>query len=77
LRDVLVLLEAMSGLKVNYHKSMLVDINIEESWLREAASVFPCKIGSIHFMYLGLSIIGDVRHLFFWEPVLNHDESIN
>lgn len=28
LRDVLVLLEAMSKLKINYHKSMLVDINI-------------------------------------------------
>jgi hypothetical protein len=37
----------MSGLKVNYHKSMLVGINIAESWLHEAASILSCKIGKI------------------------------
>jgi len=36
--------------KVNYHKSMLVGVNVEESWLGEAASVLSCKIGKILFM---------------------------
>ena len=31
LREILVLFENMSGLKVNYHKGMLVGINIAES----------------------------------------------
>ncbi|XP_045797575.1 uncharacterized protein LOC123891718 [Trifolium pratense] len=38
LRAVLVLFETMSGLKVNFNKSMLVGVNIPESWLCEAAS---------------------------------------
>jgi len=33
LRAVLVIFEAMSGLKVNFNKSMLVGVNISSSWL--------------------------------------------
>jgi len=47
LRVVLVLFEAMLGLKINYHKNMLVGINIDESWLNGTTSVLSCKIGCI------------------------------
>lgn len=70
LRAVLVLFENMSGLKVNYHKSSLFGINIEDSWLREAASILSCKVGRIPFIYLGLPIGGDPRRLAFWDPVI-------
>ncbi|GAU12613.1 hypothetical protein TSUD_132230 [Trifolium subterraneum] len=70
LRAVLVLFEAMSGLKVNFNKSMLVGVNIAESWLCEAASSLCCRVGNIPFLYLGLPIGGDPRRLGFWEPVL-------
>ncbi|XP_045830878.1 uncharacterized protein LOC123922177 [Trifolium pratense] len=33
LRAVLVLFESMSGLRVNFHKSLLVGVNIPDSWL--------------------------------------------
>jgi hypothetical protein len=33
LRAVLVLFETMSGLKVNFNKSMLMGVNIPDSWL--------------------------------------------
>jgi len=59
------LFEVMSGLKANYHKSMFVGINVDESWLNEAASVLSCKIGRIPFMCLGLPIGGDARCLIF------------
>ncbi|GAU48380.1 hypothetical protein TSUD_118070, partial [Trifolium subterraneum] len=72
LRAVLVLFETMSDLKVNFHKSMMVGVNIPESWLGEAASALCCKVGKIPFLYLGLSIGGDPRRLSFWEPVLAH-----
>ncbi|CAJ2670867.1 unnamed protein product [Trifolium pratense] len=71
LRAVLVLFETMSGLKVNFNKSLLVGVNISDSWLREAASVLCCKVGKIPFLYLGLQIGGDPRRLMFWEPVLS------
>ncbi|GAU27449.1 hypothetical protein TSUD_161350 [Trifolium subterraneum] len=60
----------MSGLKVNFNKSILVGVNIPDSWLGEAASALCCKVGKIPFLYLGLPIGGDPRRLSFWEPVL-------
>ncbi|CAJ2644440.1 unnamed protein product [Trifolium pratense] len=70
LRAVLVLFETMSGLKVNFNKSMLVGVNIPESWLCEAASTLCCKVGKIPFLYLGLQIRGDPRRLVFWDQIL-------
>lgn len=71
LRAVLSLFAAMSGLKVNFHKSLLVGINIADSWLNEAASILHCKVGKVPFLYLGLSIGGDPRKLAFWDLVLH------
>lgn len=71
LQAILVLFENMSGLKVNYHKSMLFGINIKDSWLSEAALILSCKIGNIPFLYLGLPIGGDPRQLNFWDPVID------
>jgi hypothetical protein len=76
LRSVLVLFELMSGLKVNFHKSMLVGVNISESWLHEAASALRCRVGKVPFLYLGLPIGGDPRRLGFWEPVLTRIRNI-
>ncbi|PNX86587.1 cysteine-rich receptor-like protein kinase, partial [Trifolium pratense] len=59
LRAVLVLFETMSGLKVNFNKSLLVGVNIPDSWLGEAASALCCRVGKIPFLYLGLLIGGD------------------
>ncbi|KAK2418041.1 hypothetical protein QL285_040272 [Trifolium repens] len=70
LRAVLLLFELMSGLKVNFNKSVLVRVNISDSWLREAAYALRCRVGGIPFLYLGLLIGGDPRRLGFWEPVL-------
>ncbi|KEH17411.1 hypothetical protein MTR_0017s0190 [Medicago truncatula] len=70
MRAVLVLFEAMSRLKVNFNKSMLVGVNVSDSWLNEAASILRCRVGKVLFVYLGLSIGGDPRRLIFWEPLL-------
>jgi hypothetical protein len=67
---VFVLFELMSGLKVNFYKSMLVGVNISDSWLNEVASALRCNVGKVHFLYMGLLIGGDPRRLGFWEPVL-------
>ncbi|XP_024632905.1 uncharacterized protein [Medicago truncatula] len=75
LRAVLVIFESMSGGKVNFHKSLLVGLNISDSWLNEAATVLSCKVGKIPFMYLGLPIGGNPRKLQFWEPIVNRIKS--
>jgi len=71
MRAVLLLFEAISDLKVNFHKSMLVGVNISESWLAEASSILNCKVGHVPFMYLGLSIEGNPSRLAFWDPVMH------
>jgi len=71
LRVVFSLFAVMSSLKVNFHKSLLVGVNIADSWLNEVASILNCKLGKVPLMYLGLSIAGDPRRLAFWDPVLN------
>jgi hypothetical protein len=75
LRAMLVLFEEVFGLKVNFHKSSLVGVNIAASWLNEAATILHCKMGSIPFVYLGLPIGGNPRRLSFWEPVVNRIKS--
>jgi hypothetical protein len=71
MRAVLFLFEALSGLKVNFSKSLLVGVNVSASWLSEAAMVLNCKVGSIPFVYLGLPIGGNARRLSFWDPIIN------
>jgi len=75
LRAVLILFEAVSGLKVNFHKSLLVGANISVSWLTEAASLLNCKMGKVPFLYLGLPIGGNPHRLSFWDPVVNRIKS--
>jgi len=71
IRAVLLLLKEVSGLKVNFYKSMLTGVNITPTWLSEAASVLNCRTGSIPFLYLGLPICGDSRKLSFWKSVVD------
>lgn len=71
----MVIFKEMSGLKVNFHKSMLVGVNIATSWLNEVAFVLSCKVGKVPFLYLGLPIGGSPRRLCFWEPIVNRIKS--
>jgi hypothetical protein len=59
MRAVVLLFENISGLKVNFNKSMLTGVNIFYSWLLEAALVMNCRRGTIPIVYLGLPIGGD------------------
>jgi len=63
LRDILLLFEGLSGLKVNFQKSMLIGVNISDSWLTAATSTLNCWVVRVPYMYLGLSIGGDPRSL--------------
>jgi len=70
LKAILLLFEMTSSLKVNFHISMLVGVNVSESWFIETSLVLNCKIGYVPFFYLGLPISGDSRNLNFWKPLI-------
>ena len=62
--------ELVACLKVNFHKSVLVGVNVEKEWLEEVAGVLHCKVGSFPMKYLGLPIGVNSNSLEMWELVL-------
>lgn len=54
LKEILHMLSVSSGLRVNFHKSYLVPINMEQEKASALAGVFGCMVGSFPFTYLGL-----------------------
>ena len=45
-----------TGLKVNYGKSQLMPINVEEEKTPQLALEIGCQVGRMHFTYLGLPL---------------------
>jgi hypothetical protein len=57
LNCILTCFELMSGMRVNYHKSELVAINIDnEGEIEYFAGVFRCRVGAFPIKYLGVPL---------------------
>jgi hypothetical protein len=48
----MVCFEQLSGMKINYHKSYLVPVNLEEEEIQQYAKILCYKLGSSPFKYL-------------------------
>lgn len=46
LKHVIMWFEQISGMRVNFHKSELITLNVSEEEIQIAASIFNCPIGS-------------------------------
>src|SRR6185437_14339290 len=46
----------LTGLKVNFAKSLLVSINVDENRTNLLAQLFGCSVGTLPFTYLGLPL---------------------
>jgi len=71
LKSILKGFELASGLKINFHKSKLVGINVHRNNLKCYTKTLNCAQMGIPFKYLGLEVGGNPRKKKFWEPVLN------
>jgi len=67
MRAVLLVFEEISGLKVNFNKSMLTGVNISDSWLSEAALVMNCKKRVHSFCLSGFSYWWGCTETYFLE----------
>jgi hypothetical protein len=56
LKWTLVYFEKISGMKINYHKSDLTSINLDEDESNLYAQIFCCKLGKFPFTYLGVPL---------------------
>ncbi|GAU25188.1 hypothetical protein TSUD_150870 [Trifolium subterraneum] len=61
IKTVLRSFELVSGLKVNFYKSKLYGINIEEHFLRASSSFLHCEVESIPFRFLGIPVGSNPR----------------
>ncbi|GKD40163.1 hypothetical protein Tco_1260370 [Tanacetum coccineum] len=61
--DNVVCFEEVSGLRVNYNKSKLYGVGINEEELRDMARWMKCGTGDFPFSYLGLPIGQDMRRV--------------
>jgi len=62
--------EMVSGLKVNFHKSCIMGVNVEVDFLNMASDFLNCQKGEIPFVYLGLPVGANPRKVSTWEPLL-------
>ena len=62
--------EMASGLKVNFHKSSLIGINVDREFMEVACRFLHCREGVIPFKYLGLPVGANPRKASMWEPML-------
>jgi hypothetical protein len=56
LKWLMIYFEKLLGMIINYHKSDLVPINLEEEETHAYAKSFCCKIGKFPFTYLGIPL---------------------
>lgn len=63
--------ECVFGLKVNFHKSQLFGINVDDRWLQQTVVFLNYNVGKFSFIYLGLPIGVDARKKCTWQPVLD------
>jgi len=62
--------EVASGLKINFHKSKLIDFNVLSSDMDCYTRTLNCSQMGNKFNYLGIEVRGNPRKEKFWEPVL-------
>eukprot|EP00268_Persea_americana_P008169 TRINITY_DN13144_c0_g1_i12.p1 TRINITY_DN13144_c0_g1~~TRINITY_DN13144_c0_g1_i12.p1 ORF type:complete len:489 (+),score=85.97 TRINITY_DN13144_c0_g1_i12:613-2079(+) len=73
-KAILFYFEAVSGLRVNFFKSELIGIKVNEDHLNRLANIFGCKAVTLPSTYLGLPLCGGTSTNSLWSPVLERME---
>ncbi|RZB71032.1 LINE-1 retrotransposable element ORF2 protein [Glycine soja] len=63
--------ELVSGLRVNFHKSKLIGLNINEGFLESASIFLSCCMTLIPFKFLGVPVGANPRRRSTWKPVVD------
>ncbi|XP_068486340.1 uncharacterized protein [Phaseolus vulgaris] len=69
IKAILRCFEIVSGLKVNFHKSKLTGIKVDNFAMSTYAKTLNCNTMKLPFLYLGLEMGGNPRKKQFWDPV--------
>lgn len=61
--------ELVSGLKVNFFKSCMLDINTDAHFLNCASDFLSCSVGNLPFKFLGIPVAANPRRTSTWDPI--------
>lgn len=56
LKGCLVWFEQLSGMRINFHKSELIPINLGSDEVHRISHIFGCPVGSFPIKYLGIPL---------------------
>lgn len=70
MKAILLFFEAVSGLKVNFFKSELIRVRVEETHSLHLVDIMGCKVGTLPSVYLGLPLCGDLVPKVSWNSVV-------
>ncbi|XP_028111966.1 uncharacterized protein LOC114310213 [Camellia sinensis] len=70
IKRILRYFEIISGLKINFHKSIVCGIGVEEGLVKEFATKLNCLSQRLPFTYLGLPLGANPRRSSAWQPVV-------
>ncbi|XP_058733701.1 uncharacterized protein LOC131605347 [Vicia villosa] len=71
IKVVLKAFELASGLGINYHKSKLIDINVNNAFLEAVSNVLSCKVEESNFYFLGIPVGFNPRKVETWRPIIS------
>ena len=63
-----------TGLKVNYHKSSIIPINVQDGDVNALATALGCQVASMPFTYLGLPMGTTKPIIEDLTPLMDHVE---
>ena len=73
-KAILLCLEAVSGLRVNFFKSEMIGVRVEDTHLASLADILGCKVGSLPSSYLGLPLCIEVASKALRSPMIERME---
>jgi hypothetical protein len=72
IKRILLCFELVSGLKVNFYKSSIVGVGIEDHICNFTAQILRCKQEQLPFIYLGLPIGANLGRTTMWNPIVRN-----
>ncbi|GKV23017.1 hypothetical protein SLEP1_g32806 [Rubroshorea leprosula] len=69
-KSIMRVFEMASGLKINFGKSQLLGVEVDDDWKTRMACILCCKEGKFPFKYLGVPVGGNHRRIAMWQPLL-------
>ncbi|XP_057506509.1 uncharacterized protein LOC130789694 [Actinidia eriantha] len=63
--------EQVSGLKINYHKSVMCSVGLVAAEVQSLANVLNCQVQNLPIKYLGLPLGANSRLKETWKPVID------